>query len=120
MNRRDFLQSGAGVIAASASAGASPMASAEAQTAGPDAAAPQTRDAWIARLTQMATPVLTNLAQGTLKTQMPCEAAAGSEAARRKFTHLEAFGRLLAGMAPWLELPADDSAEGRTRATFVD
>ncbi|MEO7253864.1 MAG: DUF2264 domain-containing protein, partial [Casimicrobium sp.] len=35
-------------------------------------------------------------------------------------THLEAIGRLLAGMAPWLALAVDDSAEGRLRARYVD
>jgi hypothetical protein len=35
-------------------------------------------------------------------------------------THLEALGRLLAGIAPWLELPADDTAEGRLRAQYGD
>jgi hypothetical protein len=63
---------------------------------------------------------LTHLAQGTLKAQMSCEAAPGVEAARRKFTHLEAFGRLLTGMAPWLELPADDSTEGRARGHYAE
>jgi hypothetical protein len=127
MNRRDFLQAGAIAAGAALPHPLGPQ-SRTTQTTGHAAAptspgadaGPQARDAWIARLTQIATPVLTNLAQGTLKTQMPCEAAAGAEAARRKFTHLEAFGRLLAGMAPWLELPADDSPEGRTRARFAD
>lgn len=102
MNRRDFLQSGAGVFAAGA---VLPQVSPQPMSSGPATdAGPQARAAWIAQVMKIATPVLTNLAQGTLKTQMPCEAAAGSEAARRKFTHLEAFGRLLAGIAPWLEL----------------
>src|SRR5262249_54451975 len=65
--------------------------------------------------------------QGTLKARMPCEAAPGAEATRRKFTHLEAFGRLLSGIAPWLEVSAstsqsqqDDSAEARARARYAD
>jgi hypothetical protein len=49
---------------------------------------------------------------------MPVEQAAGAN--RATVTHLEALGRLLAGMAPWLELPADDTAEGRTRAHYAD
>jgi hypothetical protein len=35
-------------------------------------------------------------------------------------THLEALGRLLAGIAPWLELPADGGDEGRLRARYAD
>jgi hypothetical protein len=130
MNRRDFLQAGAiaatntalpGSRPSDVAAQTAPSSSSGGGAAGASAdAGPRVREVWIERLTQIATPVLTNLAQGTLKAQMPCEAVAGAEAARRKFTHLEAFGRLLAGMAPWLELPADDSPEGRTRARVAD
>jgi hypothetical protein len=67
---------------------------------------------------KLADPVLANLAAGTLKARMPVEEAAG--AGRRPVTHLEAFGRLLAGLAPWLELPADDTAEGRARARYAE
>ena len=34
---------------------------------------------------------------------MPVEEAAGTD--RRGVSHLEALGRLVAGMAPWIELP---------------
>jgi hypothetical protein len=49
---------------------------------------------------------------------MPVEEAAG--AARRGVTHLEAFGRLLAGLAPWLELEPDSSDEGRQRGRYAE
>ena len=39
---------------------------------------------------------------------------------RTNFAPLEAFGRTLAGIAPWLELGPDDSAEGKVRAHFID
>ncbi len=73
------------------------------------------RAAWIARLTRIAEPVLSHLARGTLKRSMPVEGGAD----RRAVTHLEALGRTLAGLAPWLELPADDSVEGRARRRFA-
>ena len=38
---------------------------------------------------------------------MPVEQAPGAD--RRSVTHLEALGRLVAGIAPWIELPADES-----------
>ena len=41
---------------------------------------------------------------------MPVEQAPGAD--RRSVTHLEALGRLLAGIAPWLELGADGSRRG--------
>jgi len=59
------------------------------------------RDAWIAHARRLAAPVLTNLAAGTLHAQMPVEQAPNTD--RRNVTHLEAFGRLLAGLAPWIE-----------------
>jgi hypothetical protein len=34
-------------------------------------------------------------------------------------THLEAFGRLVAGLAPWLELPPDETPEGRLRSEYA-
>src|SRR5262249_11325455 len=59
------------------------------------------QDVWIALAKKLADPVLRNLAAGTLRTRMPVEQAPGAD--RRNVTHLEAFGRLLAGLAPWLE-----------------
>jgi hypothetical protein len=80
---------------------------------------PDTRAYWVGVMRRLADPVLTNLARGTLKARMPVETAPGTaEASRRPFTHLEALGRLLAGMAPWLDLPPDDSPEGRLRASY--
>lgn len=38
---------------------------------------------------------------------------------RAAFTHLEALGRLLCGLAPWLELGAADTAEGMERTHFA-
>lgn len=78
--------------------------------------APQTpvesdRAYWIRLLTRLAEPVLENLAHGTLKRNMPVECAAGNVADRRKYSHLEAFARLLAGIAPWLEAPLEAGAE---------
>ena len=63
---------------------------------------------------RLADPVLRNLAAGTLKARMPVEQAAGAD--RRNVTHLEALGRLLAGLAPWIEIPSDGSPEGKVRS----
>lgn len=67
------------------------------------ATALQTRGDWLAMLHRIAAPVLRHGAAGTLKAAMPVEAPAGGEG-RRLFAHLEACGRTLAGLAPWLEL----------------
>lgn len=33
----------------------------------------------------------------------------------RRVSYMECFGRLMAGLAPWLSLPDDDTAEGIQR-----
>jgi hypothetical protein len=76
------------------------------------------RKAWLHILEQLATPVLSALADGRLRATMPVESHVASSD-RARYTHLEAFARLLAGIAPWLELGADASAEGRTRAHYA-
>ncbi len=69
----------------------------------------QDRTAWLALLVRLATPVLVTLAAGRLKQVMPVEQKGADE--RRKYAHLEAFGRLLCGMAPWLEVELPPGAE---------
>ena len=110
MLRRALLQSIAGMVMM-------PRATVSADTQ-PAAAAEGDRAAWIALLRRIANPVLVNLAAGTLKARMPIEQAAGAD--RADVTHLEALGRLVAGLAPWIELGPDDSAEGRMRATLAE
>ncbi len=70
------------------------------------------RDSWVAMLKKIGDPVLKNAAAGTLRANMPVEQKPG--AGRENFTHLEAVGRLLCGMAPWLETadPETRSREG--------
>jgi hypothetical protein len=68
-------------------------------------------------LTRIAGPVLTAAANEKLKAALP---AHDWEKSRTNFAPLEAFGRTLAGIAPWLELGPDDSAEGKLRAHFID
>src|SRR5665213_589924 len=68
-------------------------------------------------LTRIAGPVLAALPDGKLKSTIPTH---DWERTRTNFAPLEAFGRSLAGIAPWLELGPDDSAEGKVRAHFID
>ena len=75
------------------------------------------RKMWVEQLVQIVDPVLTNLSQQTLKARMPYES---KDPSRRKFSHLEAVGRLICGIAPWLELGPDDTPEGKLRAKYID
>src|SRR4029453_17085089 len=109
MDRRSFIMSlGAGASMASITSGA----------AQPKPAAPGDRAMWVGHLQKLADPVLNNLAAETLKARMPVEQAAGAR--RESVTHLEALGRLIAGIAPWLELPSDTTDEGRLRARYAE
>jgi hypothetical protein len=71
-------------------------------------------------MTKIADPVLNALSRNELKKQMPVEAVSGTEADRRNYTYLEAIGRLLSGMAPWLELGPDQTPEGKLRKKYID
>ena len=73
---------------------------------------------WLDVLQRIARPVLTNLAERKLKARMPVEAHPRSSD-RPQFTHLEAIGRLLAGITPWLELSALSGAEETLRREYA-
>ncbi|MGH9631471.1 MAG: DUF2264 domain-containing protein [Bryobacteraceae bacterium] len=81
------------------------MGAAAAQTSAPSTE--PDRVVWLRTLDKVARPVLSALAKRQLKATMPVE---GKTADRPDYTHLEALGRTLTGIAPWLELKhaADD------------
>jgi hypothetical protein len=114
MKRREFLKTAtAGAMVPTLQpASRSTQASAGAQPAQGD------RAVWVGHMRRLADPVLKNLAAGTLKARMPVEQAAGAN--RQNVTHLEALGRLVAGLASWVELAPDGSPEGRLRAEYAD
>lgn len=77
---------------------------------------PQDRIYTVKALDRIARPVLSTLAAGELKKSLPLGTG---EEDRRKFTHLEAFGRTMVGIAPWLALGPDSTPEGKLRAEFI-
>ena len=70
---------------------------------------------WANLLYNMAKPVLSNMAEGNLQKNMQVEVSPNWDGRDKKVTYMEAFGRLMAGVAPWLNLPDDDSEEGKMR-----
>ncbi|HEY9044641.1 MAG TPA: DUF2264 domain-containing protein [Ohtaekwangia sp.] len=82
-------------------------------------AIPNDRDYWIKTISKIVSPVLTALSQQKLKATMPVETSAGAQS-RQQVSHLEALGRSLTGIAPWLELGEDTTAEGKERKKFID
>ncbi len=78
--------------------------------------APSDRQTWLNYLDKLAKPVLENLANDTLKANMPVE---GKTKDRPEYTHLEAFGRLMAGISPWLnQTEFSDPAEKQLRDKY--
>lgn len=73
------------------------------------------RDYWTDLLYKMAAPVLSNMSQGTLKKNMVAELSPVWDGRDKNVTYMEAFGRLMAGLAPWLTLPDDQTPEGLKR-----
>lgn len=66
-------------------------------------------------LYKIAEPVLSNMAKGELQKNMQVELSPRWDGRDIRVTYMEAFGRLMAGIAPWLSLPDDDTAEGKQR-----
>jgi hypothetical protein len=121
MARRNFLKSGLVLGALSSIDGFSQtsrnatQAATASQVSGAD-----DRQTWVEILTRVSYPVLYALSEGKLKATMPVESPHGNVAERRQFTYLEATGRLLAGIAPWIESGATTGAEGKLRQQYAD
>ncbi len=80
------------------------------------------REQWLALLERVSNPVLEALNRHELRLRMPVEASPGLQDERAVGTHLEAFARLLAGLAPWLELqssPEESPREAALRARYL-
>lgn len=78
-------------------------------------AAEQDRAYWVNRLMTIAAPVITNLAKGALRKNMPYEGSEG----RKPVAYLEAAGRTILGLSAWLQLGEDSTEEGRLRGEYI-
>ncbi|MDF2926934.1 MAG: hypothetical protein K0R57_5848 [Paenibacillaceae bacterium] len=74
------------------------------------------RKQWLEWMLQIGKPVLVALAERKLKERMPVQ---GKLDDRSEYTHLEALGRLLVGMAPWLELTGLTGEEEECRGMMA-
>jgi hypothetical protein len=118
--RRDFLK----LSAAASVVAAAPLRSATAPGAAPSPVTNPTaatgideRAYWCEITARLSLPMLDALSRRRLKAEMPVESVGTGN--RANVTHLEAVGRLLCGIAPWLELGGDATAEGGQRAKFA-
>ena len=72
----------------------------------PEPTGAEDRACWLSEMLRISDPVLRHAAAGTLKETMPYESP-DTEQKRRDFSYLEALGRTLCGMGPWLELEGE-------------
>lgn len=78
------------------------------------------RQLWLQHLDRVARPVLQNLALNKLKETMPVVLSAKTDNAesRKSVSYLEAFGRTLSGIAPWLNLEGGSKDEVALRNQY--
>lgn len=78
------------------------------------------RQIWLKYMDKVARPVLFNLAEGRLKQEMPVELSKTIDNAegRKPVSYLEAFGRTLSGIAPWLNGEGGSSQEQSLRNQY--
>lgn len=69
---------------------------------------------------KMSKPILLPMSQGKLKKSMPLELSPTWDGRNTDVAYTEAFGRLMAGIAPWLALPNDDTEESKQREELRD
>ncbi len=73
------------------------------------------REKWVELAYNIAAPVLENMSKGELQKNMDLELSPDWDGRDPKVSYMECFGRLMAGISPWLALPDDDTEEGRKR-----
>ena len=76
-----------------------------------------TRNYWLTLMDQIARPVLSALAEDKLRAVLPIESKSSRED-REQYTYLEAFGRTLTGIAPWIELEGLTGEEAALQAEY--
>lgn len=76
---------------------------------------PSDRQYWCNLLYRIAEPVLSNMSEGRLHQNMQLELSPRWDGRNKEVAYMECFGRTMAGVAPWLALPDDDTPEGQMR-----
>jgi hypothetical protein len=78
------------------------------------------RKVWLAQMDKIVRPVLSNLAEDRLKEKMPVQLSAriDNKSSREKVSYLEAFGRVMSGIGPWLNAEGGSKEEVALRAQY--
>lgn len=115
MQRRKFIKwssilSMAGIV---------PAKNALAHTAAEQQGNKNDRSYWVHLLDKMAAPVLSNMSRGELRKNMTVEVSPQWDGRKKEVAYMEALGRLIAGIAPFLALPDDETEEGLIRKRLL-
>src|SRR5574344_1213557 len=78
------------------------------------------RTYWCNLLYKISSPVLREMSEGNLQKNMLVELSPTWDGRDKRVTYMEAFGRTMAGLAPWLSLPDDNTPEGIQRKQLRD
>ena len=121
IDRRDVI----GALVGGAAAAAAPSLAASAlppPSSGDDALPTGQADRayMLGILEKMALPVLERMASGRLRREWTPDVSPTWDGRPIEVGYLEAFARLIDGLAPWLALPDDASVEGRLRRRIRD
>lgn len=73
------------------------------------------RTYWSDLCYKMSAPVLSNMSKGELRKNMIVELSPTWDGRDQAVTYMECFGRLMAGIAPWLSMPEDNTPESSQR-----
>lgn len=76
---------------------------------------PTEREMWCGVMYRIAAPVLSSMSKGELQENMLVELSPTWDGRDKRVTYMECFGRLMAGLAPWLSLPDDNTMEAGQR-----
>jgi hypothetical protein len=119
MRRRDVLAAmGGGAVLAATHVNAATSQAPSCLPSSPLPTGAEDRSYMLELLGRMASPVLDRMSRGRLQREWTPELSPTWDGRNPKVAYLEAFGRLVDGIAPWLALPDASDSEGRMRATL--
>ncbi len=74
---------------------------------------------WVALLDKISSPILSNMSKGTLRTNMKIAYSPTWDHRSDEVAYMEGFGRLIAGLAPFLALTEEDLKESPSKEKEV-